>query len=143
MYRSVLKWALAVCAGAVFAVQAVGQSSPQTPPVAPDKTAWNHIGELPDGQRIIVSAGSVFPAHCIFRGVTDHSLYCERNNHLHGFDMREIPRNDVAWVRTGAIVLVPDPDRTVYTRSSPQFVAHLHWPLIKRPAPPAESATTQ
>jgi hypothetical protein len=96
MDKCVLKWSLAICVGAVFAVEAVAQ----TPPNTPDMTGWNRVGNLPDGQRIIVSLGSGFPIHCIFHGITDHSLYCERANLLLGFDMREIARDDVAWLRT-------------------------------------------
>src|SRR5580704_12535996 len=81
MYQRFLKWALVICISAVIAAEAIGQSlpdTPQTPPAAPDMTGWNRVGELRDGRRIIVSTGSGFPIHCIFRGVTDHSVLCDQ-----------------------------------------------------------------
>jgi hypothetical protein len=103
MSHRILVSTLAICAGAVFAAQAIGQSlpaTPQTPPVAPDMTGWNRVGELRDGRRIIVSTGSGFPIHCIFRGTTDHSVSCDQGSFLRGIDHREIARDQVAWVRT-------------------------------------------
>jgi len=201
MSKCVLKWALFVCAGAVLAVEAVGQAppeqaSPQTPPATPDMTGWNHVGNLPDGRRIIVSLGSGFPVHCIFRGITDHSLYCERANLLLGFDLREFARDEIASIRTdnyprdravvmtvlggagvvvgaaspatpdtgalrawqaallggigagvGYVVAIPIalfmPGKTIYTQPGPSTAAHLHWPLVKRPAQPIQPAPAQ
>jgi hypothetical protein len=110
MYQCVLKWALVICISAVIAAEAVGQSlpdqtsressGPQTPPAAPDMTGWNRVAELRDGQRIIVSVGSGIPMHCVFRGTTDHSLFCDTGNLLLGFYQREIARDDVTWLRT-------------------------------------------
>jgi hypothetical protein len=37
MLHRVLDWALVICIGAVFAMEAVGQASPQTQPVAPTR----------------------------------------------------------------------------------------------------------
>jgi hypothetical protein len=99
MLRSVLTWALLTCVSAVVAVEAVGQTSSQTQPVAPDITGWNHVGLLHDGQKIIVSVGPGFPIHCRFRGSTDRSFFCEKSNLARGFEMREIARDDVAWLR--------------------------------------------
>jgi hypothetical protein len=99
MLQRVLRWALVICVGAVIAVEAVGQTSSQTQPVAPDITGWNHVGLLSDGQKIIVSVGPGFPIHCRFQGTTDHSLYCEKVNLSRSFEMREIARDDVAWLR--------------------------------------------
>jgi hypothetical protein len=110
MFKRVLEWALIICIGAVAAAEAVGQalpdqtspelSAPQTAPTAHDMTGWNRVGELRDGQRIIVSEGSGFPIHCVFRGTTDHSLFCDTGNLVLGFYQREIARDDVAWLRT-------------------------------------------
>jgi hypothetical protein len=100
MLHRVLDWALVICIGAVFAMEAVGQGSPQTQPVAPDMSGWNRVGEMRDGQRIIVSVGSGIPMHCVFRGITDHSLFCDSGNLLLGFNKREIARDDVTWLRT-------------------------------------------
>jgi hypothetical protein len=87
-------WAIVVCA--VFAVPAVGQVVTNTP----DTTGWFHIGQLRDGQPITVSTGSRFPIHCIFRGITDHSLRCDQGAFLIGLNQREIARDQVAWLRT-------------------------------------------
>jgi len=105
MLRRVLKWTLVICVGAVVAAEAIGQTlpeqtSPQTPTTAPDMSGWNRVGELRDGQRVIVSVGTGFPLHCVFRGTTDHSLFCDTGNLLLGFYKREIARDDVAWLRT-------------------------------------------
>jgi hypothetical protein len=103
MYQRFLKWALVICISAVIAAEAIGQSlpdTPQTPPAAPDMTGWNRVGELRDGRRIIVSTGSGFPIHCIFRGVTDHSVLCDQGTWLLGLNHREIARDEVAWLRT-------------------------------------------
>jgi hypothetical protein len=100
MLHRVLDWALVICIGAVFAMEAVGQASPQTPPVAPDMSGWNRVSEMRDGQRIIVTVGSGIPMHCVFRGITDHSLFCDSGNLLLGFNKREIARDDVTWLRT-------------------------------------------
>ena len=97
MYRRVLQWTLAICVGATIAAEAVGQSGAAAPP---DMTGWNRVGELPYGQRIIVSTGSGFPTHCAFRGITDHSLLCDQGSLLLGLNQREIARDQVAWVRT-------------------------------------------
>jgi hypothetical protein len=91
-----MKLALAICVGAAFAAEAVGQ----TPSAPPDMTGWNRVGELRDGQRIIVSVGSGFPIHCVFRGITDHSVFCDTGNLLLGFYKREIARDEVTWLRT-------------------------------------------
>jgi hypothetical protein len=88
--------ALAICVGAVCAAESVGQA----PPAAPDMTGWNRVSELHDGQRIIVSTGSGIPMHCVFRGTTDHSLFCDSGNLLLGFYRREIARDEVTWLRT-------------------------------------------
>ena len=96
MLRRVMKLALAICVGAAFAAEAVGQ----TPSAPPDMTGWNRVGELRDGQRIIVSVGSGFPIHCVFRGITDHSVFCDTGNLLLGFYKREIARDEVTWLRT-------------------------------------------
>jgi hypothetical protein len=110
MFKRVLEWALIICIGAVAAAEAVGQALPdqtppelssrQTPPAAPDMTGWNRVAELHDGQRITVSVGSGFPIHCVFRGVTDHSVLCDEGSFLRGIDHREIARDQVAWLRT-------------------------------------------
>ena len=105
MFHRVLKWARVICVGAILAAQAVAQTlpeqtTPQTAPNAPDMSGWNRVGELRDGQRIIVSVGSGIPIHCVFRGTTDHSLFCDTGNLLLGFYKREIARDDVAWLRT-------------------------------------------
>jgi hypothetical protein len=105
MTPSVLQFALAICVGAIIAAEAVGQAppeppTPQAPPAPPDMTGWNRVGELRDGQRIIVSIGSGFPIHCVFRGTTDHSLFCDSGNLFPGFYQREIAREDVTWLRT-------------------------------------------
>ena len=105
MYKCVLKWALAICLGAVIAAVAIGQSLPeqtalQASTTAPDMSGWNRVGELRDGQRVIVSVGTGFPLHCVFRGTTDHSLFCDTGNLLLGFYKREIARDDVTWLRT-------------------------------------------
>jgi len=103
MYHCVLKWALVICISAVIAAEAIGQAlpdSPQTQPAAPDMSGWNHVGYLRDGQRIIVSVGSGIPMHCIFRGITDKSLFCDTGNLMLGFYKREIARDDVTWLRT-------------------------------------------
>jgi len=108
MFHRVLKWARVICAGAIFAAQAVAQTlpeqtTPQTPPTAPDMSGWNRVGELRDGQRIIVSVGSGFPIHCIFRSTTDHSVLCDEGSFFRGIDHREIARDQVAWLRTDNI----------------------------------------
>jgi hypothetical protein len=66
----------------------------------PDTTGWNRVGELRDGQRIIVSVGSGIPMHCVFRGITDHSMFCDTGDLLLGFYQHEIARNDVTRLRT-------------------------------------------
>jgi hypothetical protein len=109
MLRRVIDWALAICIGAVCAAEVPGQTlpdqtpqeltNPQTPPSSPDMTGWNRVGELPYGQRIIVSTGSGFPIHCAFRGITDHSLLCDQGSLLLGLNQREIARDQVAWLR--------------------------------------------
>jgi hypothetical protein len=105
MSRRVIQWALVICIGAVVAAEAVGQTpgepaTPQTQAAAPDMTGWNRVGELRDGRRITVNTGSGFPIHCIFRGITDHSLFCDQGSFLLGLDHREIARDQVAWLRT-------------------------------------------
>jgi len=105
MSRRVLQWALVICIGAVVAAEAVGQTppepaTPQTQAAAPDMTGWNRVGELRDGRRITVSVGSGFPIHCIFRGITDHSVLCDEGSFFRGIDHREIARDQVAWLRT-------------------------------------------
>jgi hypothetical protein len=112
MLQRILVETLVVCVGAIFAAEAIGQSlpeqtspqsppaAPQRPPAAPDMTGWNRVSELRDGQRIIVSADSGFPIHCVFRGATDHSLFCDTGNLMLGFYKREIAREDVTWLRT-------------------------------------------
>jgi hypothetical protein len=138
MLRRVLELAFLVCVGAFAAAEAVGQ----TPPPAPDITGWNRVSDLSDGKRIIVSVGSGLPIHCIFRGTTDHSLYCERDNRLRAFEMHEIQRNEIAWVGTGAMVVLSTHEGTVYARPSPLSVAHLHWPFSKNGLPLAEPAAS-
>ena len=105
MFHRVLKSALCLCVFATFAAQVVAQALPeqttqQTPPTAPDMTGWNRVGELRDGRRIIVSVGSGFPIHCIFRSTTDHSVLCDEGSLFRGIDHREIARDQVAWLRT-------------------------------------------
>ncbi len=110
MFSRALKWALAICVGAVVAVEAVGQtppdqtspekSSPQTPPDAPDMTGWYRVSDLFNGQRIAVSLDAGFPIHCIFRGTTDHSLLCDQGSRLFGIRHREFARDEVKRVRT-------------------------------------------
>jgi hypothetical protein len=105
MLRWLFQLALAICIGAYLAPKAVAQSQPNTavvptPPSAPDMSGWNRVGELRDGQRIIVSTGSGFPIHCVFRGTSDHSLFCDTGNLLLGFYRREIARDEVTWLRT-------------------------------------------
>jgi hypothetical protein len=110
MFQCVSKWALVICVFARFAAQAIAQtlpdqtspglSTPQAAPTAPDMTGWNRVGELRDGQRIIVSVGSGFPIHCVFRGTTDHSVLCDEGSFFRGIDHREIARDQVAWLRT-------------------------------------------
>jgi hypothetical protein len=96
MLLRVLQGALAICSGATFAAGALSQA----PPTAPDMTGWNRVGELRNGQPIIVSTGSGLPAHCIFRGITDHSVLCDQGAFLLGINHREISRDEVAWLRT-------------------------------------------
>ena len=105
MFHRVLIWALCLCVFATFAAQVVAQAlpeqtTPQTPSTAPDMTGWNRVGELRDGRRIIVSVGSGFPIHCIFRSTTDHSVLCDEGSLFRGIDHREIARDQVAWLRT-------------------------------------------
>jgi hypothetical protein len=102
MLHRTLVSALAICAGAVLAVQAVGQSLPGTPqtPAAPDMTGWFRVGNLYDGQRIFVSLDAGFPIRCVFRGTTDHSLLCDQGIRLFGVHHREIARDEVKRVRT-------------------------------------------
>lgn len=96
MLRRVLSSMLAICVGAVFAAEAVGQVITN----APDMTGWFRVGDLRDGQPIIISTSSGFPIHCIFRGITDHSLRCDQGTFLLGLNKREIARDEVAWLRT-------------------------------------------
>jgi hypothetical protein len=105
MSHRILVPALVICVCAILAAGAVGQSLPEqttppTPPNSPDMTGWNRVGELRDGQRIIVSVGSGFPIHCVFRGTTDHSVLCDEGSFFRGIDHREIARDQVAWLRT-------------------------------------------
>jgi hypothetical protein len=115
MLRTVLVWALAICVGAVVAVEAVGQtppdqtspekSSPQTPPDAPDMTGWYRVGELRDGQRIIVSINFGPTYHCVFRGITETSVLCDENGPYVGIYQRstvqrEIARDHISSLRT-------------------------------------------
>ncbi len=95
MYRRVLRWAQAICVAALCAAESVAQTPPP-----PDMTGWNRVAELCDGQRIIVSTGSGIPMRCVFRGTTDHSLFCDSGNLLLGFYQREIAREELTWLRT-------------------------------------------
>lgn len=107
MCRSVLKQACIVCLGSclglTLAADAAAQSRAEAGHAAPvplDLSGWNRIGDLRDGQKIVVSLLSGFPMHCTFRGITDRSLFCEQRGLLLGFDTSEIGRDDIARVRT-------------------------------------------